>query len=81
MHNAKLAAEKQQLKEAYGKIPVEEYLLLKAAVETTPKNFEETLREDYEFYLSNGFLKISYCCGCKVCGYQFTYKKDVLMPL
>lgn len=71
--NADLIA---KIVESYGKIPVEEYDdMVKKASESI--ELEETLREDYEFYLEDDNLNIDYGCSCNKCGFSYSYKKDV----
>lgn len=37
-----------------------------------------TLREDYSFSLSvGGILQITYSAGCNVCGFDYSYTKEV----
>ena len=59
----------EKIGENYGKIPVEEYDdMVKEASEVT--DLEDTLREDYGFYLEGTNLNISYRCHCDVCGFR-----------
>jgi len=37
----------------------------------------DTLREDYEFFLEDGILDISYSCSCRECGFVFNYNKEI----
>ena len=62
--------------EGYGKISPDEYndLLTEA---TKPIGLEDTLREDYEFYLEDDVLDINYHCACSVCKFKFEYKETV----
>jgi len=63
--------------ESYGKIDKDEYLeLVRKAAE--PARFEETLREDYEFYLDEEYvLKIRYYAGCNKCNFEFSFLKEI----
>lgn len=60
----------------YGKMPKAEYLeLLKESEE--PLKAKETLREDYEFFMSpDGYFKANYKCHCDVCGFKHTFKHE-----
>ncbi len=72
-------ANKQALEKAnegYGKLPKEKYLeLLKESEKPIP--VDNTLREDYEFYMpDDGEFEANYSCHCDKCGfkYDFNYK-------
>jgi len=66
----------ERASEGYGKISADEYndLLTEGS---KPIDLTETLREDYEFYLQDDILGISYSCSCSVCKFHFEYKQDV----
>ena len=60
------------LAEKYGKIPPEEYIKASRDVHNV-EELEETLREDYEFYLDdNGMFHAVYCAGCD---FSFEFKE------
>ena len=73
---------KQKLADSYGKIPVAEFDEMQAALvdEPTAANQEETLREDYEFYLDpECVFTAEYSCRCSKCsfGHIFKHKETV----
>ena len=62
--------------ESYGKIEVEKYddMVKKASGVV---ELEETLREDYEFYLEEDILSIKYNCSCNKCRFSYSYVRTV----
>lgn len=62
----------EQVKNAYGVVPADEYMYL---VELSKKKLENTLREDYEIgiYDGNEFY-INYTGRCSVCGFEKRFK-------
>lgn len=73
----KATREKDKLKtraeSEYGKIPISDYLELVKKAEK-PIKVEETLRKDYEFYLSlDGEFSATYSCRCE-CGFEHEFK-------
>ncbi len=64
--------------ESYGKVSQEEYLQLKENADAySHAKIEETLRENYEFSLFDGFLDMNYDALCNVCGFEFHYHKRI----
>lgn len=63
----------------YGQVSAEDYetAMIKARNAELP---QQTLREDYEFYVEGFCLNISYGCRCDNCGFQFSYNKKIEMP-
>jgi len=60
----------QELKNSYGKIPIDEYNRKLMALANGAEDMydDETLREYYEIYMStDGVLTISYGCSCEKC--------------
>lgn len=71
-------ADQDKADKAYGNVPVDEYLALRAIAEK-PVEIDQTLREDYEFYLdSKGKFLAVYCCECTTggCGYSFNFRHE-----
>ena len=68
----------KEVANSYGKIPVEDFDLLRAKLDQERnKSHEETLREDYEFYRDGFILYISYHAECSECGYKQVYRHEV----
>ena len=68
----------KEVANSYGKIPVEDFDLLRAKLDQERnKSHEETLREDYEFYREGFNLGIAYHCKCSECGWSQVYKHEV----
>lgn len=66
-------------KKRYGKIPLDEYEYeLDEAMKKAPP--EQSLREDYEFFLDGFCLEISYSCKCTTCGFTFSFNKKIQVP-
>ncbi len=62
--------------EAYGNAPAAEYEELMATARK-PVSLDTTLREDYEFYLSEeGAFSAEFGAGCETCGFTFTFKHE-----
>lgn len=58
---------------SYGKVSPEEYEVAILASKE-PAVFNETLRENYWFYMkSDGFFKVSYSAFCDRCGFKHTF--------
>lgn len=58
----------------YGKMPREEYLKLTESIKK-PIKIDETLREDYEFYIDeNNEFTASYSCRCDCCGFKYHFE-------
>jgi len=41
------------------------------------EDIDQTLREDYEFFLEDNILEISYKCSCDVSSFEFGFKKII----
>ena len=83
-HEAK-AKQQQETAEAYGKIPVEEYLLMRAESEKEVK-IDDTLREDYcQGMTEAGKYYVHYRGECQNadCSFlhEFTHEEDVLAKM
>lgn len=81
MKNAtqKKAKLQKQVQESYGKIPVEEYDSVRVEVEKDI-SLEETLREDYQFYMGDdGNFSASYRAHCNICDFlhEFEHTKQL----
>jgi hypothetical protein len=65
------------LKASYGKVPADEYLLLKEATDEECKNEQEqTLREDWGIGTDpDGQFGVSYSAKCE-CGFAFHYEHE-----
>ena len=58
----------------YGKIPLEEFLELKDKLDALEE--EETVREDYEVYLSDeGYACVAIYMKCQTCGAEWSFNK------
>ncbi len=68
-----------EAKKIYGQVSVENFEAAMNIARRKPIEDNQTLREDYEFYLEGFQLTISYRCSC-VCGFSYEYKKQVEMP-
>ncbi|AMS02632.1 hypothetical protein BJD55_gp134 [Gordonia phage Yvonnetastic] len=91
-HQRFLQNEDKRLRELYGKVAPEEYLRAVADSKQTELEsqavvadaaVDNTFREDYEFYgASEGYVHISYCGRCTVCGYglEFNDTRDLEKP-
>ena len=68
----------QTAEAAYGSVSAADYRKLCAdacAAETPPKSL--SLREDYEISVdSDGTFRVSYCCSCQECGFEWKYKHE-----
>ena len=75
LKNAELEKEdfSKKAREGYGKLTSDEYevLLLKSR---EPINLDDSLREDYEFYLDDdGCFTANYRATCGTCNFNFTF--------
>lgn len=68
-----------EAKKLYGQIPLEEFETAMKTAKHTQID-DDTLREDYEFYLEAFQLNIVYGCSCSKCTFEFEYKTQVDMP-
>lgn len=66
----------QAVQKLYGKMSAEQYEHAMEDARNAPVQ-EETLREDYEFYLEDFSLSISYGCKCQDCGFTFSFNKQI----
>lgn len=74
----------QKAKEAYGKLPPEEYEKLKRTAMDYDDNPElpDNFREDYEQgVLEDGTYFVSYHGECHDCGFKFSYKHEEKLEL
>jgi hypothetical protein len=73
-----LEAERIEISQVYGKVPVEEFdLRRKAYEERLRERPEPTFREDYEIYgADTGELHIRYGGGCVICGLTHEFSDD-----
>ena len=73
----KVAAIEKKARDAYGKVPPEEYAAgIEAAKRVRGEGVSETLREDYEFYYEKPFmLTVSYACSCRECYFAWSMKQ------
>ena len=78
----------KDLREAYGKIPQEDWLKTSDAIPANPVMLKETLRENYEIFICSGAgigvageFYISYRASCETCGFKhsFEHKKRLLV--
>lgn len=66
----------KKISDSYGKIPATEYLAL-LQQRDHPRVMEETLREDYEFFLNDELLQIRYSCSCSICKFEYKFERDI----
>ncbi len=65
-----------ELAASYGSIPADKWLAMKEKAEN-PAELEETLREDYEFYIDEvGGFSATYSCSCEACGFEYEFKHE-----
>lgn len=70
----------KKIQEAYGRVPLEEYMTLinktdKSVQDIEVLELEDTLREDYEIYIDDaGEFSVNYSASCSVCKFSFTFK-------
>ncbi len=67
------------IKESYGQVPLEKFMADVAAVKpVSPEDFR-TFREDYEIYIRDGKVVVSYSGHCQTCGLglNFTERKPI----
>jgi hypothetical protein len=77
--NAKLARAKreQTVKDAYGKVPIEEYEKMMADLKKEKSYLDETLREDYEILITKeGKFYVDYGASCTTCNFSFNFKHE-----
>ncbi|QIG58245.1 hypothetical protein SEA_SKOG_93 [Gordonia phage Skog] len=76
--NAAIEKQEQRVADAYGTLPFEEFSRVQAEVRANVASIHAqaerdensaTLREDYEFYLEDGTVEISYKARCTECGF------------
>lgn len=73
--------ERKVYEDAYGKVPEEQYLELRAEVkkieeERLAAGEEGNFRENYEIGLIDGKFMVNYRGFCTVCGFKIVYKVD-----
>ena len=65
-----------ELAASYGSISSEDWLVLKEKIDN-PTQLEETLREDYEFFMGNeGLFYAKYSAQCTECGFEHDFKHE-----
>jgi len=70
----------KKLVASYGKVPESEYLEILAHI-SEPRELDETLREDYEQFISeDGYYRVVYSCHCSKCGFSFKFKHGEFAP-
>lgn len=69
-------AERATTEAAYGKIPIDEFLKLKA-LSDTPLKVDQQLGEYYEIGIGDdGKFIASYTGTCRGCGFEFKFKEE-----
>ena len=69
----KRAALVKRLATDYGKVSMEKYAQLQAAL-SAPRPALDTLREDWEIGMdTSGEFVVTYSCSCAKCGFAFEY--------
>jgi hypothetical protein len=79
----RLAETRQEIADAYGNVSVEEFDAMRAALaESETRGLRNTLREDYEIFLSEkGEFYASYRGGCAECGFEHKFKHEEQVSL
>lgn len=79
-------AARQRVADAYGEVPAEEYVAMRAALPDAfdPWGVEAELREDYELGFGGTASEdteatISYRAGCRTCGASATFEGTVTL--
>ena len=75
------ADQKAKTHEGYGKVPAEEYESM-LVVSRQPIKIDETLREDFEFFISpDGLFSASYRASCDRCGFKhkFNHTRQIVI--
>lgn len=73
---AEIKVRAEEVANAYGKVPVEEYMRMNEEA-SNPPPFEETLREDWYIGMSaDGKFTAKYSCYCKPCGFEFSFEQE-----
>ena len=73
-------ARKQKLNDAveqYGEIPFDEFEEALAQAREDETELGETLREDYELWITDGVFEVRYYASCNVCGFSFEHEYSV----
>jgi hypothetical protein len=69
-----------ELKEAYGVVPIGQFDQMNADLERDRRaleRFEDTFREDYEFYgADTGVVKVAYGGRCTKCGLILEFQEE-----
>lgn len=78
-YEAQLKRQQENLRAAYGKILIEEFLALQDALQKKERrDLKESMRENFEIGMSDdGFLEINYGCFCNVCRFKFDYNERI----
>jgi hypothetical protein len=81
VHNARATAdaERRRVESSYGKVSIEEFDALRAALKEVDPSDYHTFREDYEWYIEDGILYGHYKGHCKECGLATKY--EVVDPI
>lgn len=84
---ARIIQSQADLEESYRRAPRDEYETLRQAfsgIEDEEFDQDNTVREDYEFYLEpkTGAFSATYNCKCSVCDFQytFTHAENIHLP-
>jgi len=74
------AAQVAAAKAAYGILPIEEFDRLRADADS-PVKYEDTVREDYEFYgFQDGKVVAVYKAHCQACGLSVEFRDEHDVP-
>lgn len=70
-----------RLAEAYGKVSLDEWKAMEAAMPSADASPDCTLREDYEFHMSDeGAFTAGYRAKCAACGWEYRFSHTEVVP-
>ena len=64
----------KELARAYGRVDSITYLTMAAELKAIPREYRESLREDYEIGIFDGEFSVEYCGCCDECGFEYKFK-------
>jgi hypothetical protein len=69
-------AEDDRVAALYGKVPAAEYEAERTKLAATDFAPDETFREDYEWYIDDGYVRGVYSGSCSACGLKASARVD-----
>jgi predicted Zn-ribbon and HTH transcriptional regulator len=79
--NESVKMAKANLKNSYGKVEAEAYILASQAVAAMKFDDRQTLREDWELGIIDGEFYVRYSAHCDKCGFNHEFKKDEVLKI